>query len=449
MRALQSKLSYWSTAVLLGLTLVPVGMTAQVREVVSNQLAISGDEAALHLEYRDDGTFDVAFSKGEIFVDGEAVGSYTRGDALDTAWRALLGEVVTLDNGDLARALRDWDPPSSLGDEAFDFAVELDRRIEDSLQPTELGIEPLVDVEIDPAIDITIDASRLLDLEDRIRDELRLELTDELRDELRHEFRRTARDSNVGIFSQFATVSRGVAGVFEALITFVILAAMGLGVVFLAKDNLEVVAETARRTPGRAAMVGFAGAFLVLPTWVLGSVALVVSVVGIIALPFWLFLFPLAVALAAGLGYFAVARNIGEWVAAQRLSGLDWLRATNTAYAVMAGVGTLVMFSVAANVVGMVPILGILKGLFVTLGTVATFTAVCVGFGAVLLTRAGRRPEFYDGTDPFEDEAWSEPSDAQAHEEVIEAEEMADDDGAEAAAEDDGGADDEEEPEDA
>jgi hypothetical protein len=414
MRALESKLSCWGTAALLGLILVPVGLTAQLREVVSNQLAISGDEASLHLEYGDDGTFDVAFSKSEIVVDGEVVGAYTRGDALDTAWRALLGEVVTLDNGDLARALRDWDPPSSLRDEAFDFAVELDRLIEESLEPVAVDVEPTAHVETDPAFDITIDASRLLDvllrgdlvsalatalddielegvqfyveqnvdieeptessilivdgdlriselvegdvivvrgsvtldeggrvagdlklldaplyrdggevegrieriddelpdLEDRIRDEVRLELTDELRDELRSELRRTARGSKVGIFSPFATVTRGVSGLFEDLITFVILSAIGLGVVFLAKDNLEVVAETARRTPGRAAMVGFAGGFLVLPTWVLGSVALVVSVVGIIALPFWLLLFPLAVALAAGLGYFAVARNI-------------------------------------------------------------------------------------------------------------------------------------------
>jgi hypothetical protein len=509
---------------LLGLVLFPYDGAAQFREVVSNQLAISSDEAALHLEYGDDGTFDAAFRDGQVVVDGQTIGSYTRGDALDTAWRALLGEVVTLQNSELARALEEWDPPSSLREEAMTVAEELDRLIEASLEVVGLDDAPATDLSASPAVEVTVDATRLLDvllrgeliptlanvLEDiqlegvdfyieedvdideptegsivvvdgdltiseridgdvvvvrgsvtldeegliegdlklvdaalyrdggrvdgdieRVDDEvgslesrIRDELAAELREEFQTELRRTGRAEN-GLFSPFAVVSRGVAGLFEDLITFVILSAMGLGVVYLVKDKLEIVADTARRSPGRAAVVGLAGGFLVLPTWVLGCVALVVSVVGIIALPFWLVLFPIAVALAAGMGYFAVARNIGEWVAAQRLSGLDWLRATNTAYAVMAGVGTLVMFSVAANVIGMVPVLGMLKGLLATLGAVATFTAVSVGFGAVLLTRGGRRPEFYDGTDPFEDEVWPEPTGTEVREDVIEAEEVA------------------------
>jgi hypothetical protein len=48
-----------------------------------------------------------------------------------------------------------------------------------------------------------------------------------------------------------------------------------LGAVYFPRDNLEVVANTAQRNPMRAGLVGLAGAFLVLPTWVLGCVALV------------------------------------------------------------------------------------------------------------------------------------------------------------------------------
>lgn len=240
------------------------------------------------------------------------------------------------------------------------------------------------------------------DLDDN---DLRSRIRDELRSELRNEIRATNRGEG-DTFSPFASITHGVTSLFQDLITFVVLSAIGLGVVVLAKDNLVVVSETARRSPGRAGMVGLAGAFLVLPVWVLGSVALVVSIVGIIALPFWVVLFPLAVTLAAGLGYFGVACIIGEWLSAQRLSGLEWLDTSNTVYAVVAGIGTLVAFSVGAHVVGIVPGLGFFSGLFATIGSIALFCVMCVGFGAVLLTRGGRQPEFYDAEAPFDATEW-------------------------------------------
>jgi hypothetical protein len=245
----------------------------------------------------------------------------------------------------------------------------------------------------------------LEDLEERIRDEVR--------GELRREFRG---------FSPFRSLTRGIGDVFGDMMALLIIAILALGVVYFAKDNLELVADTAQRSPMRAGMVGVAGAFLVLPTWVLGCVALVVSVVGIIALPFWLLLFPIAVALGAGLGYLAVARNIGEWVAAKEISGLEWMKPTNTFYAVVTGVGTLMAFSVASNILDILPFFGFFSGLLATLGAMATAATFLIGFGAVLLTRGGRQAEFYDdGADPFDEPSWRE---ADVPEEVIDAEEV-------------------------
>ena len=222
--------------------------------------------------------------------------------------------------------------------------------------------------------------------------------------------------------SPFRAVGQGIAEIMGDLISFLIISLIALSVVYFAKDNLEVVADTARRNPMRAGLVGMAGAFLVLPTWLLGCVALVVSVVGIIALPFWLILFPVAVALGAGLGYLAVARNIGEWVAAREINGLEWLRPTNTFYAVVTGVGTILTFSVAANVLDVVPFFGFLGGLVATLGSMIAIAALLVGFGAVLLTRGGRQAEFYAGGDPFDDEpVWEQDG---FSDEVSEAEEV-------------------------
>ena len=70
---------------------LPATIAAQVRTVVSNQLAISQTEATLHLEFSDDGTLDIELRDGSVTIDGEEIGSFEQGDALDTAWRSLLG----------------------------------------------------------------------------------------------------------------------------------------------------------------------------------------------------------------------------------------------------------------------------------------------------------------------------------------------------------------------
>lgn len=506
------------------LALLPAALAGQTREVVSNQLAISQSEATLHLEFDDGGMLEISFHDGTVRVDDRAIGSFDPGDDLDTAWRTLLGEIVTLSDGPLGRALQEWAPPASLSRTALDVARGVDEALEDALrtgQPVDedaqesdgvvsidvgLGLRALLSrtemfgelrealegvdvlgsaihigedvlvaegevidgtlvvVDADLTVEGTVDGDvvvvqgsvrvvegsrilgnvRLVDsryvaedgasvsgrvirvevddadpviLDSEEIDDIRNRLRSEIRSELRREFRE---DRNVARgFSPFAAIARGVAGVMENLMTFAILSLMALGLVYFAKDNLEMVADTARRNPWRAGLVGLAGAFLVLPTWLLGCVALVVSVVGIIALPFWALLFPVAVAVGAGLGYLAVARNVGEWVAAKNISGLEWIRPTNTFYAIVTGVGALMAFSVASSIVDIAPFLGFIAGLLAALGSMATMAALLVGFGAVLLTRGGRQSEFYDGHDPFDEEPmWSDESEL---DEVLEA----------------------------
>ena len=505
------------------LAFLPVAVTGQVREVVSNQLAISQREAGLVLEFVDDGVLEISLRDGVVMVDDEVVGSFDRGDALDTAWRLLLGEIVNLSDGPLGQALQEWAPPSSLSGDAMEAAWLLDESLEQALRPLESSAQADPEAEIDlnisadlglglrallsrteilgelgRAIDVltsaiyigedvvvaedetiegtivVVDGDLTVDgtIEDDVvivegsitvndggdvRGDIRLvdsryfgvdesslggrvirvdsddtdsgpsvdleDLEDRIRDEVRSELRREFRNSGRS-FSPFRAVGRGIADVMGDLISFLIVSLIALSVIYFAKDNLEVVADTARRNPMRAGLVGTAGAFLVLPTWLLGCVALVVSVVGIVALPFWLILFPVAVAVGAGLGYLAVARNIGEWVAAKDITGLDWLQPTNTFYAVVTGVGAILAFSVAANVLGIVPFFGFLSGLLAALGSMLAIAALLVGFGAVLLTRGGRQAEFYDGGDPFDDEpAWEQDG---FSDDVSEAEEVED-----------------------
>lgn len=507
------------------LWILPAGLSAQSRTVVSNSLAISNSDAALHLEFAGGGTLDLALSDGAVLIDGEQVGSYARGDGLDAAWRSFLGRITPLDDGPLGEALRDWEPPTSLSGETLNAARLLDQAMESSLaldSPALLEIEAseedlsvsasvnlsqlqalseasglreiletlrnldLGEIKVYVGEDVLIEADteivgtlvvlqgdltiaghvrgdvivsggvvefldegyvdgtiRLSDarmieyeadnvsgevlsfdeddeatFEDRIRSEIKAEL--------RHELRDVSRTSSRSFFRPFRALGGGISAIVGDLIQFLILSAIAFGVIFFAKDNLEVVAQTARYSPARAGMVGVAGSFLFLPVWVLGCVALAISIVGIIALPFWVILFPIVVACAAGLGYMAVARNIGEWVAGQRFRGFEWVQASNTLYATVSGIGALVAFSVVGHLVGILPIIGLLKGLILTVGSIATAAATFIGFGAVLLTRGGRRAEFYGGGWP----GGSDSGDDGAEDDVVVAEEVVDQDDA-------------------
>ena len=378
----------------------------------------------MNLEFAGSGTLEIVLRDGSVMINGEETGSFEPGDALDTAWRSLLGEIVSLSDGPLGEALQDWEAPSSLEDRALELAQLLDRTLEDALLSDDVSAS--ADAEpafvIDPtAPDLDLSLQELEDLSVRIRREIREELRSELRDELRRELR------NVGATSRgygpLRALGRGITDVVGNVITFLLLSLLALGAVYFAKDNLEVVADTAQKSPLRAGMVGLAGAFLVLPAWVLGCIALVASVVGIIALPFWALLFPVAVALGAGLGYLAVARNVGEWVASKNIRSLEWLRPTNTFYAVTAGIGALLAFPVSANILGIVPFFGFFSGLLATLGTMAIVAALLIGFGAVLLTRGGRQADFYDSDDPYVGERWQDDSTSG---DVLDAEEFSD-----------------------
>ena len=190
----------------------------------------------------------------------------------------------------------------------------------------------------------------------------------------------------------FRYIASGLGGLFGDVFWLAIVLAVGLVVVHFAGDRLQNVADVARTSPGRAALVGLAGGFLLLPVWVLGGLALLVSIIGIPLLLAWLPLFPLAALLAHGLGYLAVAIGVGEWLAGRGIPALDRFRSSNQLHMLAVGGAALVLPSAFSHVAQMGgPSLGaFLSGLF-TLVTVVTWMAVLmVGFGAVLLTGAGR-----------------------------------------------------------
>jgi hypothetical protein len=508
--------------------LLPGFGSAQLRPVVSSEIAVSSREAALRLDFQDGAPLSIALRDGEVSVDGEAVGTYTRGDALDQAWRGLLGKVISLDDGPLAQALNDWSPPEELEGPALEVADALDEALEGALALQEKNqgsssgsvdinlslsdenslvgallrrtgaleglAEALQEASIDNfslriGEDVEIGAGEDLDKSlivvdgdldlrgtvrgdvvvtdgtvrlregSRVTGDLRvadghvenmggivegsiLDLdvatsapmdshdVEALREELRRDIRRDLMNSMEGsqrsgsrpFFGVFGNIGRAIGDLMENLVTFLVLVILGVMTVHFGQNRLEVVASTVRRAPAQSVMVGMAGGFLLIPLWILGIVALAVSIIGIPVLLAWIPLFPLAAGLAAFLGYVAVARNVGEWVADQEFRGLEWIRGSNTFYVVVAGIGALMVPAVAASLIRILGF-GLLHGLLAFVGSVITFLAVALGFGAVLLTRGGKiRPyaAYYD----FDEEAWDDdegtpaPADDQAEPEV-------------------------------
>lgn len=479
------------------LTAAPVAAQS-VRDVVSKSVSVGRDAASLQLEFEDGETLNVALADGRVRIDGEQIGTFQAGDALDAAWRTLLGFAVALDDGPLARTLTDWSPPDDLPDASADLAL----RIDDALEAAFLRAQPVPALPAVPEVaaapaapdaslalrslvslldrtdalaglaealdDVDLDDVRLsvgedltigdgeevegtvlvvdgdLDVAGRVRGDVvvvdgdirlapggridgdvryadgtvvdqggrvdgeivRVEtvdrdmerrIRDELRSEIRNEIRAATRDrGDRGGSSIVGRAFGGVGGALGHLFTVLVVAFVGALVVHFAGPNLDAVAETARRTPGRAMVVGTAGAFLVLPAFVLGIVALAISIIGIPALILWIPLFPVAVVLGGGLGYLAVFRNLGVWVARQRFPYLGWVRITNPVTLVAGGALAVAAPSIAAELVSVFPWTGALEVVLRTTAFMLSAVVGLMGFGAVLLTRAGRKPEFFD-----------------------------------------------------
>ena len=191
-------------------------------------------------------------------------------------------------------------------------------------------------------------------------------------------------------------VGHAFGGVFGNLLTILIFGVGGWGILYFASNNLDAIAETSRRASGRSFTVGMAGAFLAVPAWILGIVGLAISIIGIPGLILWIPFFPVAVALAIGLGYVAVAHNLGAWLSRQRFPGFGWVRITN-AYTLILG-GMFVLFApwIAANVLHVGGgWFGGLRTFLHVCGIVMNGVAALIGFGAVLTTRGGRKPEYW------------------------------------------------------
>jgi hypothetical protein len=188
--------------------------------------------------------------------------------------------------------------------------------------------------------------------------------------------------------SALQTILQRTAGVLGVLLT---LAVLGFGLVMFGRQNLEIVSDTVSHSFGRAFVTGLLGQILLLPTFGMLVVGLILSVAGILLLPFAIAVFAMLAVIGIVGGYLAVAHAMGETYTRRRMAQGVVIGSPNSYRYLLIGLLALTSVWAAWALFGWVPVAGSIMwgaAFFVTwlLGT--------AGFGAALLSRAGVRENF-------------------------------------------------------
>ena len=188
--------------------------------------------------------------------------------------------------------------------------------------------------------------------------------------------------------SAWAVTLRRLSGVIGVFLT---LAAIGWGLAAFGQHHLQIVSDTVSHNFGRAFLTGLVGQILVLPTFGMLIVGLVLSVVGILLLPFAVVVFALLLVVGVLGGFLAVTHAMGETYTRRRMAAGLALGAPGHMQFLAVGLAGVVVLWLAWALFGWVPVAGTLIRAAALLVTWVLATA---GFGAALLSRAGVKEGF-------------------------------------------------------
>ena len=166
---------------------------------------------------------------------------------------------------------------------------------------------------------------------------------------------------------------------------FAVLFAIGIGVLLFAERNLDAVVRTLEQQFARAFWVGALAQLAAIPALILILVALTLSLIGILLIPFAVVAYVVALAGLLTLGFIAVARFTGRaFFRDATVSRKVNLRSLFLGLVIYLGLWFLAAAFVWSPVVGSVLRAVALAG---------SWVALSFGLGATILTRAGTRLE--------------------------------------------------------
>lgn len=187
---------------------------------------------------------------------------------------------------------------------------------------------------------------------------------------------------------------------------FALLAIIGIGVMVFAEPNLDGVVLGLERGFARAFWLGVAGQVVLLPALVVIVVALAITLIGVLLIPFAIVAYVIAAAGLFTLGFLAVARLVGGGLASDR--GTASPRGVHLRALMIGLIVFLAMWTVAA-LFAWSPLAG---SLLRAVAIAVTWVSATVGLGATITSRAGtQRPGA--GTHvsaPADDLAWQTPT---------------------------------------
>lgn len=185
--------------------------------------------------------------------------------------------------------------------------------------------------------------------------------------------------------------------------TFGVLLIVAIGVLLFAGTNLDEVVNTLELRFARAFWVGLLGQVLLLPALAVLVVALALTLIGVLLIPFAIVAYGIAIAGLLTLGFLAVARLVGgsmtrDAAATPRSRALTALAIGVAIFFVLWMVAALLTWSPLAATVVRAAALAM------------TWVAVTLGFGAALLSRAGSNRRVATGARPVELASWQTPT---------------------------------------
>jgi hypothetical protein len=190
---------------------------------------------------------------------------------------------------------------------------------------------------------------------------------------------------------------------------YLVLAVIGLAVVLFARGNLETIADRIRGDFTRSFLYGLAGQILLVPAFVAMLVALAITIIGLVLIPFAIVGFFLALAGALALGFITISYVIGDAAMRWRGAAVGGGRAQLLQF-LLIGLSIFLVLWVVAGAVGD---FGALGGLVRFIVAVLTWVALTAGFGATLASRGGTRSPASPALEELEsadDLSWQTPT---------------------------------------
>ena len=168
---------------------------------------------------------------------------------------------------------------------------------------------------------------------------------------------------------------------------FAVLVIIGLGVLIFAEPNMDGVVEAMEGSFAKAFWMGVLGEIMALPVLALLVVGLVLTLLGILLVPFAVVAYVIAFAGLLALGFLAVARLTGSFWSPRDAASTRTPRSANLR-ALFIGLVLYMGLWLLAAIFTWQPVTGaIVRGIALAV----SWAAVTVGLGAAMLSRAGTR----------------------------------------------------------